>query len=266
MLRRDVDRLGRAVGAVGYGGRSLTPEKRAEPRDAQRVLYQALEAGVDVVDVSPGWGESETLAGEVVRELRARDRVLLCTRVPGAPPPRQLQAAVEQSLRATRLEVLPLVQLEAFRDAWRTASTWPEIAGTMARLIREGKALAWGAIVDDVAAAETVTDEPAFATIQVALHAGDRAAAALVARAAAAKLGVLVARPLGGGDALTAVAPVVTDEVDDPAELALRWVLDQPVTTALVGTRSSDHLRRNLTVADGRRLSPALHERIAELP
>jgi aryl-alcohol dehydrogenase-like predicted oxidoreductase len=135
----------------------------------------------------------------------------------------------------------------------------------MERLIREGKVLAWGAIVEAPGEAAAVVAEPAFATVQVELHALDRAATPLLAAAAERKTGVLVRRPLAGG-ALDRLASLVDrDEVADAAELALRWLLAQPIAAALVGARSREHLDRNLAAADGRPLTPRLRARLDDL-
>jgi aryl-alcohol dehydrogenase-like predicted oxidoreductase len=55
---------------------------------------------------------------------------------------------VEASLRATKLDVLPLVQLP-LRAAWRGSSAWPELVGWCARIIREGKVLNWAVRVGE---------------------------------------------------------------------------------------------------------------------
>lgn len=212
------------VGELGFGGRSLGPAWRGvEPRAVQRVLCEAIDAGVELVDTSPVWGDSEALVGDAVRSMRARDRVVVATQVPQAParaawisrdprlqhilPAAWVQESVESSLRATRLEVLPLVQLAAadgWHDDWLGASAWPELRGTMERLVFEGKVLRWGVIAG---AAETpsaleiadILDEPVIGTIQLAFDLFDRRAAPLLARAARAKVGVIVRAALGGG-------------------------------------------------------------------
>ena len=158
----------RSVGSrsVGIGDVSLaTSAARGVDRSgAARALSAALSAGLELVDISAE-DDSERLVGETIRELRVRDRTIAAPRIPalraapsGAPtrdtlvdrlPIRYIQARVESALRATRLDVLPLAQLE-LRAVWRSSSAWPEVAGMCARLIHEGKVLAWGALVDTI--------------------------------------------------------------------------------------------------------------------
>ena len=122
-----------------------------------RCVTDAIELGITLVETSEE-PEAERLVGDAVRTQRARDRVTVATRVPPLAAVRDtlpdrlpvgyLQERVEASLRATRLDVLPLVQLP-LRPAWLASRAWAELAGTCARLVREGKVLAWAAALDD---------------------------------------------------------------------------------------------------------------------
>lgn len=200
---------------IGFGGRALT-------RDAQRVLCEAIESGVEHVDVSPSWADSEALAGQAIRELRARDRVVLAT----VADPARLEPSIDGSLRATRLEVIPLAQLEV--DV-----VTDELRDAMARLVKAGKVLRWGRIADD---ARRVAPDPAFATLQVPFHLHDRRAGAMIEESPGT---VIVRSPLDGGG----LAPLAAD--------ALAFVLAHPIALALVGMRTREHLRENLVVAAG---------------
>ncbi len=127
-----------------------------------RALHAALEAGVELVDIAVD-DDTERLVGDTIRALRLRDKAIAAPRVPALRttpsgtatrdtlmdrlPPRYIAVRVESALRTTRLDALPLAQLE-LRAAWRSSSAWPEVAGTCARLVREGKVLAWGAYVE----------------------------------------------------------------------------------------------------------------------
>jgi aryl-alcohol dehydrogenase-like predicted oxidoreductase len=194
-----------------------------EPRDAQRALHVALELGIDFVDTALVYGAergvSERLVGESVRDLRARDRVVVATKIPPADnrwpadgtrplhaafPAAHVQACVEDSLRNLRLEVIPLQQLHVWHDAWLEASAWPELRGTMERMVREGKVLHWGISVNDAGArsgdALEILDQPIIETVQVIYNLFDRSAeTALLARAAKHDVGVIARCPLDEG-------------------------------------------------------------------
>jgi aryl-alcohol dehydrogenase-like predicted oxidoreductase len=155
---------GRTVAAIGLGDVSFVraAARNHDAGDVIRRVHDALELAIDVIDVA---AEADVLraVGDAVRATRARDRAVIATtvRLPDVRDVRGLQAAVEHDLRATKLDALPLVQL-AVRTEWLVHRAWPELAGACDRLAREGKVLAWGAIVDpaDVAVEESPPPAP----------------------------------------------------------------------------------------------------------
>lgn len=160
------------VTAVGAGDVSLptAAARNIDKGEVERALAMALAVGITFVDAAAD-ADSEALVGRIVKKhdvvVMTRvnlvedrpDRVLreiLADRL----PPAHVVATVEASLRASKLEVLPLVQLE-LRASWRQSRDWPELEEACARLVREGKVLRWAATaVDDVGARKLEPDEP----------------------------------------------------------------------------------------------------------
>lgn len=204
MQRRRLGSTGREVVVIGLGCKGLTGARRGlEPADVQRAVAAAIDGGCELIDV-PAAGEPERLVGHELRALRARDRVVIATTVggPGRRPPlaAQVQRAVEDSLRALRLDAIGLVQLAGWDDDWLDDRTWPELRGMLARLIHDGKALAWGAIAPDDSEPLRVIAEPWLASLQVRYSLFDRhAETALLPAALAAKVSVIAREPLAGG-------------------------------------------------------------------
>jgi aryl-alcohol dehydrogenase-like predicted oxidoreductase len=243
---------GPAVTAVGCGDVSLA---RAAARgidaiDVSRVLHEAIEAGIELVDVAE---DAEPLVGEAVRALRVRDRVVVATRA----PLRGLRQRVEASLRATRLEVLPLVQLPV-RAADVAASWWPELLGACARLVREGKVLRWGAVMDEI------VEVDGFCAIAVPFNVCERPA--IEDRGIA----VLARRPLAGGALAGTLGPgAVLLRTDDRREMDFeRVAVGVAKLAALVkrqppAARSSDAARQQL--AQNVRPADIRCETVAEL-
>lgn len=216
---------GATVTAIGSGDVSLgTSAARGVPaRELAHAVEEAIAFGVTLIEAAPD-RDSEQLVGEAVRSQRARDRVTVAVRVPvlaprpGAPardalperlPAGHVQEAVEVALRASRLDALSLVQLP-LRAGWRSSSAWPELAGTCARLVREGKVMAWGAWLgeeaqragaepSELAAVLALIAEPWLSAVSVAYAVCDRGAEALFAAAQARALTVLARHPLAGG-------------------------------------------------------------------
>lgn len=224
----------RALPPVGVGDVSVARAlvRGLDAGDVRRALHEAIEAGFDLVDVAAEEA-AEELVADAIRALRVRDRLIAAYRVPaivqrlGIPtrdtlldrlPPRYVQDRVERVLRATRLEVLPLAQLD-LRAFWRSSPAWPELADTCARLVREGKVLEWGAFVDVVEddTAELV-HEPWLATLSVPYNLCERAADAVLAAAAGA---TTPPTPAPAAGPPTAASLIVTPfEIVSPGEPA----------------------------------------------
>lgn len=212
MRQRQLDEA-TPVTAIGCGDvRLATAAARGvDARDLVHALHHALELGVTFVDVAEE-PDAEQLCGDAIRTLRLRDTVVLAVRVPPVPPQpgrpqrdvllerlpaRYVQERVEATLRATRLDVLPLVQLP-LRPAWRSSPAWAELAGTCARLVREGKALRWAVFLADATDAEaaaTFAGDPWLTAISAPYSACTRAAAPLLDT----RLALLARAPLAGG-------------------------------------------------------------------
>ncbi len=212
------------VTLVGVGDVSLA---RADARgvsalDVERTLHDALEHGITLVDA---FEDAEHLAGATIRAMRLRDRAILATHVPplaeqaGRPrrdllserlPAGYVQTRVEASLRQTKLDALPLVFLP-LRAAWLTSPAYPELAGTCARLIREGKVMRFGVRLelpaDDVETELepfTTLGEP-FSALTATFHACDRRALPLLSL----KLPFLARHPLAGAALAGTIGPGV---------------------------------------------------------
>jgi aryl-alcohol dehydrogenase-like predicted oxidoreductase len=208
-----------SITAIGAGDICLarSAARRVDHGQVARTLHAAIEAGLDLLDAAP---DAEELAGDAIRSLRVRDRVILATRVPAIGtrdvlsdrlPARYIQERVERSLRATRLDAIPLVQLPV-RAFWRGSSAWPELAGTAARLVREGKVLRWGAILDAIEDdTAQLADEPWLASLAVPFSLCIRAAEPLLAT----RLAILARQPLAGGALTGTLGPGVRLPPDD---------------------------------------------------
>lgn len=219
MRKRKLGRTGYHVTELGFGAWGLGSSiwRGVDPRDAQRTLYRAIESGIDFVDTAPVYGDSETLVGEVIRDLRARDTVVVATKV--APldrkwpadgsvdidkifPAPYVIASVEQSLRNQRAEVLSIAQLHVWNDAWLESSAWHDLRGAMAALIKDGKVLHWGISVNahDPDSALGVLDDPLIETVQAVYNIFDRGPErALFARARERDVGVIARVPFDEG-------------------------------------------------------------------
>lgn len=270
---------------VGAGDISvaIAAKRGLDATDVARALHAAIEAGLDVFDVSAE-EKAERVVGDTIRSLRVRDRVIAAFRIPaiaerlGVPtrdtllerlPPAYLQQRVESALRTSRLDVLPLAQLGT-RAFYRTSKAWPEVVDTCARLVREGKVLEWGAYVDAVEDdTPDLVQEPWLASLNVPFNLCERAAGTVIAAASGA--GRLPAPPPAPPPRPTGLIltpfDIIPREPEQPAVLAPVHARRIPVLArrplaggTLAGTIGPGAKQR---IHDDRRLSDAELERIA---
>jgi len=209
-------------------------------------------------------------------------------------PGDHIREQLEVSLRASGLEAFDLVQLHVWSDEWVGRGDWLE---TVAALKQEGKLRHFGVSINDYQpenALELIrTGE--VDTVQVihnAFHqqpeedlfpACQRHGVGVIVRVALDE-GGLTGRItadstfpdgdfrngyFGGGRAAEVeqhVAALTRDlgiGTDELADVALRYVLDQPaVSTVIAGMRTVRNVERNCATSDGRRLGDAQRDTI----
>ncbi len=205
--------------AIGLGDIDLSRAalRNVSATDVTRAVDEALDLGITWLVAADD--DAVRLCGDSIRAKRLRDTATLVTNVPvntqpGMPtrhrmldrlPPPHVQECIESALRASRLDALPLATIP-LRTAWIDSSGWPELAGAMSRLTREGKVMRWGARLDLASAekddrlddeiAEAVRLRDPFAALVVTFNACDRRALPLLA---GDRLPVLAREPLAGG-------------------------------------------------------------------
>ena len=131
-----------ALGTWAFGG----DWGSFDPGEAGAVIRRALDLGVTCFDTAQGYGfgVSERLLGEALRQHADRDEVVVATkgglRMEGETllrdsSPSWLRAGVESSLRDLRTDYIDLYQLH-----WPDAGTpFEETGAALYELIREGK-------------------------------------------------------------------------------------------------------------------------------
>jgi aryl-alcohol dehydrogenase-like predicted oxidoreductase len=215
-----------------------------------------------------------------------------------AYPPEHIRDFTYKSLDNLGVSRIDLLQLHTWEDRWAKDERWQEALGD---LKREGVIDAVGISVNrwEPANCLAALDTGLIDVIQVIYNIFDQAPQdELFPRALADRVGVIARVPFDEGTLVGAVQadstwpdgdwrnsyfgpenlePSVrryqaltddagTDEVGavlPPAELALRFILANPVvSTVIPGMRRPEHVRANLAVSDGRPLDDALLDRL----
>jgi len=207
-------------------------------------------------------------------------------------PGDHIRESLETSLAASGLETFDVLQFHVWSDEWVGRGDWLE---TIADLRREGKIRFFGVSINDYQPenALELIRSGAVDTVQVIYNAfHQQPEEQLLPACAEHGVGVIVRVALDeggltgritadatfpegdfrntyfGGDRPEQVERHVTElvrdlgiDTDELADVALRYVLDNPaVSTVIAGMRSVRNVERNAATSDGRRLTGAQRE------
>ncbi|AGZ41451.1 aldo/keto reductase [Actinoplanes friuliensis] len=132
-----------ALGALMFATSIGNPD----PEDSIRVIHRALDAGLNLIDTSDAYGDSEEVVGRALQGRR--DTVVLATkfgRPTGTDPNQQgtsrrwIMTAVENSLRRLRTDHIDLYQIHQLDPG----TDLEETLSALTDLIRAGKVRAIG--------------------------------------------------------------------------------------------------------------------------
>lgn len=246
MERRSLGESGIDVPVVGMGTWQVLDVSGPQEKDRHEVVRAALEAGADLFDSSPMYGEAERVLGDALAEL-GRDRATVATKVwtsNDAEAERQIRNALGYfGGRVDLYQVHNLVAVERRLE-------------TLHRLKEEGKVRAVGA---------THYSRSAFADlahvmrsgrvefVQVPYNASDTSVTQeILSLAEKLGLGVIVMVPLGSGRLVRNAPPREKLEplhefgVETWAQALLKFVLsDRRVSCAIPATSKPERMREN---------------------
>ncbi|WP_395673564.1 aldo/keto reductase [Phenylobacterium sp.] len=286
MRYRTLGRTGLTVSEIGFGCASYWGKPAFDEAAAVRLVHEAIERGVTMFDTGASYarGEAELRLG---RALKGRDASGLVVstkagsfhagngRIGRDHSPAAITASAERSLRNLGLDVLPVLQLHGPAIAELT----DDLIAALLDLKGRGLVRALGLNSFDPAVVEHAVTLPAFDVVMVDYNVLRPEREPLIARAAAAGVGVLAGMPLAMGHTGLKVANIrgMQDlwyaarglarhrrEVRDGArfrflhgrpditgsQAALAYVLENPgVASAVLGTTRLAHLRENLAAS-----------------
>jgi aryl-alcohol dehydrogenase-like predicted oxidoreductase len=282
MIRRGLGRTGLDVSVLGFGGSEIGFD-RVAAATVRRLLDDALEAGLNVVDTAECYGDSEALIGEAIAGRRL-DLLLFtkCGHFEGSGRddwrPVSLERSIARSLQRLRTDHVDLLQLHTCsEDELRRG----DVIGVLERARERGQARFLG-YSGDGAAARYAVECGSFDALQTSVNVADQEAIELTLPLALARgMGVIAKRPIAnaawraGRRPDNAYHQSYWDRLQrldydflrrPPAEsigVALRFTAAIPgVHTLIVGTTRPGRWRENAAWLDEGVLPRAEYERI----
>ncbi|MBX6355256.1 MAG: aldo/keto reductase [Micromonosporaceae bacterium] len=264
------------ISRLGFGAMRLALGGRVrEPAAGVAILRRAVELGVSHIDTAASYGFGDLHAHEMIRQALSPypDDLVIATKVGPllegggafADPATAQRRLVEQDLRRLGRDHLDLVYLRVGGMGKPGGESIGERFAALAELRREGLIRHLGVShVDATQLAEARSIAP-VAAVQNRFSVHDQDDLPILAQCEQGGIAYVPYFPLGGGRARVDQAPVATVAARHratAAQVALAWLLaTSPVTLAIPGTSSLDHLVENITAA-GIRLTA---EDLAEL-
>jgi len=134
LLTRPIPRTGEKLAVVGLGSAIVFDIEADAAQRAERraVIDTLLQGGARLIDTAPSYGTAESVVGDLVADLKVRDKVFLATKVRAAGRDRAI-AEMQQSQRQLRTEKIDLMQIHNVGFVDRN-----EVAAQLA-LLREWK-------------------------------------------------------------------------------------------------------------------------------
>lgn len=256
MLTRRIPATGEPIPVLGIGTWQSFDigHDPAERSACAEVLRRLFRAGGRLIDTSPMYGRAESVIGDLLTAMRAREPAFIATKV----WTKGREDGIEQIRRSAtllRTETIDLVQVHNLLD-WRTHLP------TLRRMKEDGRIRYIGVTHYTTAAlgdlAEIIARE-AIDFVQCAYSIATRAAEHHLFPVAADRgVAVIVNRPLEDGGLFEKTRgrplPPLAAEIGAASwsQFFLRFILSHPAVTCVIpATRDPQHMTDNLGAAEG---------------
>ena len=281
-----MDSRRRSILAAGLGlyAQSVFPQQRVKLPKIGLGTWQTFDAGNDsaaraplrevlelldgnVVDSSPMYGSSESVAGDLIAELGMRDKLFIATKVWTRGREEGIRQ-METSFQRLRVKVMDLMQVHNLSDVatqTKTMQAWQE----QGRIRHIGITHYTASAYDEV---ERWMKTGAYEFVQINYSLAERdAEKRLLPLAVERKMSVIINRPFAEGSLFRRAKgkplPSWAAELGivSWAQYFLKWIVSHPaVTCAIPGTGRPEHMRDNLAAGRGPFPDAAARKRMAD--
>jgi aryl-alcohol dehydrogenase-like predicted oxidoreductase len=276
LLTRPIPRTGERLPVVGLGTAIVFDigSDAAQRAERRAVIETLLQGGARLIDTAPSYGAAESVVGDLLADMKARDRIFLATKVRAASRDRAI-AEMQQSQRRLRTEKIDLMQIHNVGFVDRD-----EVAAQLA-LLREWKERG---VFRYIGVTHSQSQERAndrlieimrgekLDFIQVNYSMAERSVErGLLAAAADTGTAVLVNLPFARGRLFRAVrgkpVPAWASEFDAATwgQFFLKYLLaSEAVNCVIPGTDKPEYMVDNLNAGRGRLPDAAMRRKMAE--
>ena len=268
LIERIIPSSGESLPVIGLGTWQTFDVGSGDPARARlgSVLQVLAHAGKGVIDSSPMYGRSESVAGELVAEMGLQDRFFIATKV-WTEGRRAGIAQMEESMRRLQVDRVDLMQVHNLIDArthLKTLRDWKQSGR-----VRYIGITHYSAAHHDALCSIAKANDVDF--IQVNYSVAEREAERRVLPFARENgIAVITNRPFTEGRLLRHVAhrpvPDWAGEIGCTSwpQLLLAFIVAHPAVTSVIpATSAVEHLRENIAVATRPLPDEAQRERIA---
>ena len=269
VVTRAIPSTGEKLPVIGLGTWQVFDVELAEEKLAplEEVLRIFHEMGGKVIDSSPMYGKSESVAGELIAKLKLRPELFIATKVWTTGKEKGV-AQMEDSERKLKAKPLDLMQVHNLVDTdthLATLKEWKE--ANRVRYI--GITHYTASKHDEVCKA---LEKHAVDFVQINYSVGEREAEDRVLPLAKDRgVAVLANRPFVSGAMFRKLrdkpVPEWAKEIDCDswAQLMLKFVVSHPaVTCAIPATSKPNHMRDNMKACVGKLPDEAMRKRILD--
>ncbi len=269
MLTRAIPSTGEPLPLIGLGTWQTFDigQDRAALDQRREVLEVLFQAGGKVIDSSPMYGRAEAVVGQLLDEMKSRDKAFLATKVwttGEADGIAQMRASL-QKMRTPKMDLMQIHNLVDLRTHMKTLRAWKE-QGTFRHI---GVTHYTTSAFDEVMA---IMRAERLDFVQVPYSLSVRQAEArLLPLALERGIAVIPNRPFDGANMFAKVKgkplPEWAADIDarSPAQIFLKYLIGHPAIGCVIpGTAKPAHMRDNVAAGLGRLPDAALRAQIVE--
>ena len=268
-MTKRIPSTGEALPVIGVGTwQTFDVGSNKEARaPLMEVLKMMTRAGRGVVDSSPMYGSSESVAGDLIQEASLRDKLFIATKVWTHGRDKGIEQ-MEASFRKLRVEQMDLMQVHNLADVethTKTLRDWKDKKRLRYMGITHYTSSAYAAV-------ERALKTRQYDFLQINYSLGERESEERVLPLARdLKIAVIANRPFAEGALFRqvkgkALPPWAAElGIESWAQYFLKWIVSHPaVTCAIPGTGNPKHMRDNLGAGAGKLPNAAERRKMAE--